>query len=82
MMVESMNEGAVTLIPAGTIFYCNPRFSEMVQIDIERLIATNSPDVIFAQDRLGLMGCNMKVTSSPDQGTQVRIEIPIERKSA
>lgn len=53
MMVESMNEGAVTLIPDGTIFYCNPRFSEMVQIDIERLIATNSPDVIFAEDRLG-----------------------------
>src|SRR5690349_24719972 len=29
MMVESMNEGAVTLIPDGTIFYCNVRFAEM-----------------------------------------------------
>jgi PAS domain-containing protein len=31
MMVESMNEGAITLIPDGTIFYCNSRFGEMVQ---------------------------------------------------
>ena len=31
-MVESMNEGAITLIPDGTIFYCNSRFSEMVQM--------------------------------------------------
>src|SRR5512146_2673926 len=28
-MVESMNEGAVTLIPDGTIFYSNPRFGTM-----------------------------------------------------
>src|SRR5574339_1260495 len=38
MMVEAMNEGAVTLIPDGTIFYCNPRFGEMVQLDPEKMI--------------------------------------------
>ena len=38
MMVESMNEGAVTLIPDGTIFYCNRRFGEIVQIECEKLI--------------------------------------------
>ena len=31
LMVESMSEGAVTLIPDGTIFYSNSRFCEMVQ---------------------------------------------------
>src|SRR5689334_19563679 len=36
-MVESMNEGAVTLIPDGTIFYCNPRFAQMVEADSEAL---------------------------------------------
>src|SRR5512145_366958 len=41
MMVESMNEGAVTLIPDGTIFYCNSRFGEMIQLDCERLIGTS-----------------------------------------
>jgi signal transduction histidine kinase len=32
-MVESMNEGAVTLIPDGTIFYSNPRFGDMVPLE-------------------------------------------------
>ena len=47
MMVESMNEGAVTLIPDGTIFYCNRRFSEMVQIECEKLIGVRFQDLIL-----------------------------------
>src|SRR5215216_8142648 len=46
MMVESMNEGAVTLIPDGTVFYCNGRFGEMVQMDCEKLIGTSFHDLI------------------------------------
>jgi PAS domain S-box-containing protein len=46
MMVESMNEGAITLIPDGTIFYCNSRFGEMVQKDPEALIGTAFRDLI------------------------------------
>ena len=49
MMVESMNEGAVTLIPDGTIFYCNPRFGEMVQKDPEKLIGTAFRDLIVPE---------------------------------
>ena len=45
-MVESMNEGAVTLIPDGTIFYCNSRFCEMVQVDCEKLIGVRFKDLI------------------------------------
>ena len=47
MMVESMNEGAVTLIADGTIFYCNPRFSEMVQIESDNLIGTPFQSLIM-----------------------------------
>lgn len=46
MMVESMNEGAVTLIPDGTIFYCNRRFGQMVQMDCEKLIGVQFLDLI------------------------------------
>lgn len=46
MMVESMNEGAVTLIPDGTIFYCNRRFGEIVQMESERLIGVRFQDLI------------------------------------
>ena len=46
MMVESMNEGAVTLIPDGTIFYCNPRFGQMVGADAEKLIGVKFRDLV------------------------------------
>lgn len=60
LMVESMSEGAVTLIPDGTIFYSNSRFGEMVQIETEALVGTsfrnlippteqNTFDTIFSQ---------------------------------
>ena len=51
MMVESMNEGAVTLIPDGTIFYCNNRFSEMIGIDCEKLIGVRFQDLILPEDQ-------------------------------
>ena len=51
MMVESMNEGALTLIPDGTIFYCNSYFSEMVQIESERLISTAFRDLILPEQQ-------------------------------
>ena len=45
-MVESMNEGAVTLIADGTIFYCNPRFAEMIQRESKKLIGVRFQDLI------------------------------------
>lgn len=45
-MVESMNEGAVTLIPDGTIFYCNLRFAEMVGRDPKSLIGIHFQELL------------------------------------
>lgn len=50
-MVESMNEGAVTLIPDGTIFYCNSRFGEMIAVDCEKLIGTSFHHLIAAEEQ-------------------------------
>jgi diguanylate cyclase (GGDEF)-like protein/PAS domain S-box-containing protein len=41
LFVESMNEGAVTLVPDGTIFYCNQRFAEIMRIPTEKLVGTS-----------------------------------------
>lgn len=51
MMVESMNEGALTLIPDGTIFYCNPRFAQMVQTEPEKLIGVRFQDLIRPEEQ-------------------------------
>jgi two-component system CheB/CheR fusion protein len=52
MMVESMNEGAVTLIQDGTIFYCNPCFASMVGMDSDKLIGNNFRDLLVLEDQL------------------------------
>ena len=51
MIVECMNEGIVTLIPDGTIFYCNPRFAEMVQIEDEKLIGRRFQDLLLPEEQ-------------------------------
>ena len=51
MMVEAMNEGAVTLVPDGTIFYCNPCFSKMVQVNSEKLIGVKFQDLLQPDQR-------------------------------
>ena len=51
MMVESMNEGAVTLIPDGTIFYCNPFFARMVQTEPQKLIGVQFQDLILPDEQ-------------------------------
>jgi len=50
-MVESMNEGAITLIPDGTIFYCNPRFAEMVRRKPEKLIGVRFQDLLPSEQQ-------------------------------
>jgi PAS domain S-box-containing protein len=51
MMVESMNEGAITLIPDGTIFYSNPCFGNMVGISPQKLIGIQFRDLLMAEDQ-------------------------------
>ena len=51
MMVEAMNEGAMTLIPDGTIFYCNGRFGEMIHMDCEKLIGTSFQKWILPEEQ-------------------------------
>ncbi|HZQ45775.1 MAG TPA: ATP-binding protein [Verrucomicrobiae bacterium] len=43
LLVEAMNEGALTLIPDGTILYCNRRFAEMVSYPMEQVIGAAWP---------------------------------------
>ena len=89
-MVEAMNEGAVTLIPDGTIFYCNPRFGEMAKMDTEKLIGIRFQDLIrseeqsafealFAQAEHGARG---EFCLQPPHGDCVHVQLSIYRLTA
>jgi PAS domain S-box-containing protein len=51
LMVEAMNEGAVTLVTDGTIFYCNPCFSRMVQVNSEKLFGVQFQSFVVPEQR-------------------------------
>src|SRR5438067_5399572 len=41
LLMEAMNEGALTVQPDGAILYCNARFAEMVKTPVERVIGAS-----------------------------------------
>jgi diguanylate cyclase (GGDEF)-like protein/PAS domain S-box-containing protein len=41
VLIEQMNEGALTLSPQGCVLYCNPRFAEMVQVPMDHVMGSS-----------------------------------------
>ena len=50
VLIETMNEGAVSLNQEGIIIYCNKRFSEMIRTPLEKVIGTPLRQFIQATD--------------------------------
>jgi PAS domain S-box-containing protein len=86
MMVESMNEGTVTLIPDGTIFYCNGRFGEMIQVDCEKLIGTSFGTLIAPEEQsrfetifqeAASLGVREEFTLQTSSGNRVPVQLSV-----
>ncbi|MFA4904773.1 MAG: sigma 54-interacting transcriptional regulator [Desulfobaccales bacterium] len=50
VMVETMNEGAVTLASDGTILFCNQRFADIVQGSLEKVLGSSIYQYISSTD--------------------------------
>ncbi len=50
VLVEAMNEGAATLMPDGTILYCNGRFAAMVMTPLEKVINSSVYSLVAPED--------------------------------
>src|SRR5574341_957236 len=91
MMVESMNEGAVTLIQDGTIFYCNPRFGEMIHMECEKFIGVRFQDLILPKEQsafeaiftqAGLDGARGEFCLKTAKGKCVPVQLSVYRLTA
>lgn len=91
MMVESMNEGAATLIPDGTIFYSNSCFANMVQMDPESMIGVNFRDLIIPEEQAAFDDMFQEAGQSPNRGefhlqaadgSRIPVQLSIYRLSA
>ena len=72
MFVETMSEGAVTLLPDGAIAYSNSRFAEMVRTPLERVIGARFEEFITEdhQEQLKSLLAQRPVSTS-------RVEFPL-----
>ena len=50
VMVETMNEGAVTLTSSGTILFCNQRFADIVKGSLEKVMGSSIYQYISSTD--------------------------------
>jgi PAS domain S-box-containing protein len=78
LMVESMNEGAVTLIPDGTIFYCNSRLAEMLETDCEKLIGTSFRNLVIPEEQSRFQAI---FQNAVQQGTREEFTLQSARES-
>ena len=51
MLLQEMSEGAATLIPDGSILYCNKRFAEMLRLPHEKVIGALAREFVAPADR-------------------------------
>lgn len=51
VLMEEMNEGAVTLTPDGIIQYCNRRFAEMIKTPLQKVIGSRLENWVAPGDR-------------------------------
>ena len=51
VLLEDMNEGAATLLPDGSVLYCNKAFAEMLKMPIEKVIGFSANDLVAQSDR-------------------------------
>ena len=50
VIVEEMNEGAITLSPEGTILYCNQRFADLLKAPLEQVIGSSIQECFVREE--------------------------------
>jgi len=77
IMVETMNEGAVTLASDGTILFCNQRFADIVKGSLEKVMGSSIYQYISSTDLQlfeGLLEQGLKGNSKGELALQTEDE--------
>jgi PAS domain S-box-containing protein len=88
VLIESMNEGALTLTADKTILYANQCFARMVQCPLEEVMGSSFRRFLSVEDRATLRplvrhpdksGAKIQVRLKVGDGTQIPVQISIRR---
>jgi len=86
LLVEAMNEGALTLIDQGQILFCNSRFAQMVKKPLEKVAGSNWAHFIRPNERSAFNdllqqaksgGSKGEFTLALDDGSGVPVEVSV-----
>ncbi|MDB6055402.1 MAG: Multi-sensor signal transduction histidine kinase [Verrucomicrobiales bacterium] len=75
VMIEEMNQGAVTLSNEGIILFCNRRFVALLDTDMESIIGFRFETFVMPEDRskfLGMLKLGTRGTSSGELKLQAK----------
>ncbi|MBI4525543.1 MAG: PAS domain S-box protein [Deltaproteobacteria bacterium] len=75
MLLQEMNEGAATLMPDGTILYCNRRLADMLKLPLEKAIGSSITSFVPPADQ-------PTIEQMLRQGQQETIKAEIKLKPA
>lgn len=87
VLIESMNEGALTLTPLMTILYANQCFARMVECPLEQVTGSSFRRFLSASDRTSLRlllkkaakgGAKIQVHLQACDGSQVPVQISLQ----
>lgn len=88
-MIEAINEGVVTVTPAGTVLYSNQRFADMARTELSSVIGSELQTYFAGHDnaRLGAALPNFGVTRFPAQmlgaqGETLSVNVTLHRLSS
>jgi len=68
VMVESMNEGAVTLATDGTILYCNGLFADWIKVPSGQIVGTSLKEMLAGQDQERFDAMLVQATQEQSRG--------------
>jgi PAS domain S-box-containing protein len=68
LIVESMQEAALTVTPRGRILFCNKQFSAMLHIPLEELVGRNLATLVAAEEQPLLESLLRATRSRPIKG--------------
>jgi PAS domain S-box-containing protein len=90
LLIESMNEGALTITPDKTILYANQRFARMVKCPLEQVTGGSFTRFLSDADRATLRrlagrattaGTSMQVSLIAGDGSRLPAQLSIQRQA-
>jgi PAS domain S-box-containing protein len=68
ILIEEMNESAVTLSASGVILYCNRRFAEVLKTPLDKIVGAAFETFVAAEDRARITGLLAKACIGTSAG--------------